>query len=81
VIAVNQENTVDKQPDFEVQNHGSIYLLRPLTEAARDWCNDNLPDDAPTFGHAYAIEHRYIRDIVEGALADGLSVDHDQRSA
>jgi hypothetical protein len=68
------------KPDFEVQNEGSIYLLRPMSEGARIWCAEHLPEDAPRFGVAYAVEHRYIRDIVEGVMADGYNVTWDQRS-
>jgi len=57
--------------DFEVINEGSIFLLRPVTEAARVWCDDCMPEDAPTFGKAYVIEHRYIRDFVESLVEDG----------
>jgi hypothetical protein len=60
--------------DFRVENHGSIYLLRPLTARARAWVENNLPEDAPAFGNAVAVEHRYIADIVTGAINDGLTV-------
>lgn len=59
--------------DFELSDHGSIALIRPLTDAARDWCSDNLPDDAMTLGDAYAVEPRYAMDIAEGFIADGLT--------
>ena len=60
--------------DFEVQNEGTIYLLRPLTPAARAWVAGYIPDDAQYFGDAVVVEHRYIRDIVAGIVADGLTV-------
>jgi hypothetical protein len=66
------ENAVD----FEVENHGTIFLFRPITKAAQVWCDEHLPEDAPMFGTAYAVEHRYIRPIVEGVLADGYNVNH-----
>ena len=60
--------------DFEVENHGSLFLLRPMTSAAWNWAEQHLPEDAQMFGQAYAVEHRYIADIVEGIQADGLGV-------
>jgi hypothetical protein len=60
--------------DFEVQNEGTIYLLRPLTPAARAWVAVHISDDAQYFGDAVVVEHRYIRDIVAGIIADGLRV-------
>jgi hypothetical protein len=61
-------------PDFRLDNHGSIYLLTPLTPAADDWVNEHLPDDLTTFGPGIAVEHRYIAPIVEGIIDDGLTV-------
>jgi hypothetical protein len=61
-------------PDFTVRDEGSIFLLTPETDAGRAWANDNLSEDAMTFGSAIVVEHRYIGAIVEGILADGLEV-------
>jgi hypothetical protein len=60
--------------DFEISGGGSVYLLRPLTRAARAWIADHLPADAMRLGDAVAVEWRYIDDIVGGAIGDGLRV-------
>jgi hypothetical protein len=60
--------------DFDVQNHGSIILLYPDTEAARQWVASFLPEEALTFGDAVVIEPRYFEDIRQGIIADGLSI-------
>jgi hypothetical protein len=60
--------------DFGVENHGTIYLLRPLTERAVTWVNEHLPEDAQWFDDAVAVEHRFIHDIVVGVVTDGLRV-------
>ena len=60
--------------DARIENHGSIALLRPLTDAARDWLRDNIGDEAQYFGTALVIEPRYVEHIVEGATADGLVI-------
>jgi len=62
------------QPDFVVENHGSILLLQPLSPAANSCVKENLPEDHLTFGHAVVVEHRYIADIVAGIQSDGLTV-------
>ncbi len=36
--------------DFKVSAHGTIFLLDPLTAAARRWADEHLPDDALYFG-------------------------------
>jgi hypothetical protein len=60
--------------DLHVANHGSIFLLSPVTEAGENWIIEHIPEDAMTFGNAIVVEHRYIEAIVAGALADGLEV-------
>jgi hypothetical protein len=62
------------RPDFTLENHGSVCLLRPLTAIAKTWAAEYLPDDAQTFGTAIVIEPRYVADIVAGILNDGLTV-------
>ena len=62
------------QSDFLLENHGSIFLLQPLSPAANDWVAENLPEDHLTFGSAVVVEPRYIADIVRGAQADGLVI-------
>jgi hypothetical protein len=54
-------------------NEGSIFVLRALTDAAREWVAENVDPDAMTWGaDGTVIEHRYVRDIVAGAQRDGL---------
>ena len=51
--------------DFEIENHGSVYLLRPITIAASQWLSDNVPD-AQYFGHAIVVEPRYVATLIAG---------------
>lgn len=60
--------------DFNVHDHGSIVLLQPITKAAAAWSDEHLPDDAMMFGTAFAVEPRFVADILRGAIADGLVV-------
>jgi hypothetical protein len=48
----NQESGTSPMPDFVVENHGSIFLLQPLTPAANSWIEEHLPEDHMTFGGA-----------------------------
>jgi len=61
-------------PDFRCENHGSIFLLTPLTQSGRSWIEENLPSDVQWFGSGVVIEHRYIWRILEGIQNDGLAV-------
>lgn len=60
--------------DFLLCDEGSIAILTPMTEAAEDWVAEHLPEDAMRFGPGVVIEHRYVADIVDGLVADGLSI-------
>jgi hypothetical protein len=61
--------------NFKLENHGSLFLLRPPTSAAINWMNVHLPMDSPEtqfWGAAIAIEPRCIAPIVEGIIGDRL---------
>ncbi len=60
--------------DVQIENHGSVFLVRPLTNAATAWLDENIDCEAQYFGGALVVEHRYIADIAEGMRADGLEV-------
>jgi hypothetical protein len=60
--------------DLQIENYGSLFLLRPTSAPGRDWLDANIQPDALKFGNAVACEPRYVRDIVLGAQADGLAV-------
>jgi hypothetical protein len=69
-----QASGTSPSPDFLVENHGTIFLLQPLTPAALFWIEEHLPEDRMTFGSAACVEHRFIRDVVRGILHDGLVI-------
>ena len=60
--------------DFEISGGGTLYLFRPITRAAHAWVAEHLPEDAMRWCGAIVVEHRYIGDIVGGAIGDGLVV-------
>ena len=60
--------------DFEISGGGTVYLLHPLTRAARAWIAEHLPADATRLGEAVVVEWRYIGPIAGGAIGDGLQV-------
>ena len=63
------------EPDILARDEGTIWLLTPATERAKQWVVENFSDEIPTWGDGdIVVEHRFVRDIVEGAMGDGLSV-------
>ena len=61
--------------DLELQNEGSLYLLRPLTGEAVEWLDEHIEHNRQMFGTAVVVGHRYIADIVRGIRDAGLEVD------
>jgi hypothetical protein len=62
-------------PDISVENHGSIFLLRPTSPAGRSWLQENvIGKETQLFGDAVVCEPRYVADIVFGARGEGLLV-------
>lgn len=54
----------------------SAYLLKPLTENAKTWIEENLSRfdrNVTWFGGGVAIEHGYINDVMMGIKGDGLT--------
>ena len=67
----------EKVVDFEVQNEGTIFLLRPCTQAAEEWLDVRWEMiKRMSFGTAVVVEHRYIADFVAGIKANGLKVEY-----
>jgi len=64
--------TAKHTTDFLVNDQGTIFLLTPVTEAATEWADEHLPEEAMHFGDAIVVEHRFIEDIVSGFMNDGL---------
>ena len=60
--------------DFALINSGSLYLFVPLSVAAQDWLAEHCPSglEHTYLGPNLAVEHRYIQDLVDHAVADGL---------
>ncbi len=64
--------------DFTVLNAGSIFILNPITEKADTWVEEKvgINDETQVWGQkGIVIEHRYIKDIIEGILEDDLSLE------
>jgi hypothetical protein len=63
-------------PDFLVENHGSIFLLKPQTTAATFWLEEHIgrENGYQPYWPTCVVEHRFIADIVAGIQGDGLAV-------
>lgn len=50
-----------------------MVIFQPLSEACRDWIEENVQEDALWFG-GLVVEHRYAGDLIEGMIEAGLEV-------
>ena len=50
---------------FQIENHGTILLVRPLTDDAAEWLEYSAPEDAQFIGAAMAVEPRYLMGVIQ----------------
>jgi hypothetical protein len=68
--------TSDQQltPDVRVDNHGTIYLVRPVSGRAAWWIDEHVRKEFQWFGGSLVLEHRYARDLIELMREAGLLI-------
>ena len=60
--------------DFQFEDHGSVCLVRPLNDAARQWLDDNVESEGwQWIGGALACEPRLLPNLADGIEADGFT--------
>lgn len=64
-----------EQPDFIFENHGSLYLVTPQHEDAREHLADNVADEALWHGKALVVEPRYAFGLAEALHENGYTVE------
>lgn len=62
------------EPDVVVENHGSIFLFRPLNSKLLEWTDMHIDrDEAQFFGeNVLVVEHRYAETICRALINDGF---------
>jgi hypothetical protein len=61
--------------DLVFENHGSLFLIRPVSDSGKQWLDENVGDENTlTFGGAIVCEPRYVEAIAQGAVEAGLAV-------
>lgn len=62
-------------PDVTIADHGSVLLIRPMTEAARRWLDDKLVTEPWQWcDGGLAIDHRCAGVIVAELIAAGFRI-------
>ena len=57
---------------FCIEDHGSLVLIRPITEDVTAWLNEHT--DGQWFGGALVVEPRYVAPLIEGMIAEGFAI-------
>jgi hypothetical protein len=63
-----------QRTDIYVEDHGSVWLFRPITDAGKEWLKNTAPEDTQFLGNAMAVEPRYAGGVIHAAKSDGLEV-------
>lgn len=65
---------IDAPGDITVIDHGSITVFLPTSDAGREWIAEHIASDAMRWAGGVVVEPRYLGDIVDGAINDGLDI-------
>ncbi len=69
-----QDMPMKTQPDFGIEDHGTLVLFRLWTPAARAWWAENVSTEAYQWlSSAVAVEHRYAEDLIHAMSDAGLT--------
>lgn len=51
----------------------TVYMLKPLSEEAKEWIEEHVHYESyQVVGESIGVEHRYISDIVNAMIQQGL---------
>jgi len=62
--------------DFLVMDHGSIIVLTPNSDEAKQWVKEHIPPEAQWFARGVVIEHRYADDIIDAILGTDMTINN-----
>lgn len=61
--------------DIEIINAGSLFMLRPNTDAGKTWLLQNVETEPWQWSNGcLAVDHHYILDLIDGAVDEGLEI-------
>jgi hypothetical protein len=61
--------------DFQIADHGSIISIKPVSEAARTWVDENVASEPwQWLGDALCLDARCARDLLSAIAAEGFEI-------
>jgi hypothetical protein len=71
----SESNQSTPAVDLRFENHFSLFLIRPLSQAGQQFLDENVGgEETLTSGNAVVCEPRYVEAILRGAIEAGLAV-------
>jgi hypothetical protein len=68
----------DPIPDFRITYYGTITAITPLTEACREWIEENLAIEPwQRLGPSIAVEPRYVEQLAQAMIEEGFLIEDD----
>lgn len=71
-----QDTQAKNEVDVFVENHGTILLILPVSDLAREWIDEHIgsQNGFQPYYPTVVCEPRYVFDVVAGMQASGLTV-------
>lgn len=67
---------VTQQPDVSYVNEGTIIMVEPVSQAAKDWFKEHVStEEWQWMGDAFACEPRMFSDLLDGLINEGFLVE------
>jgi hypothetical protein len=67
--------------DFRITYHGTVTTITPLSGRCRGWLEENVEIEPwQRFGTSIAIEPRYVDQLAEAMIEEGLVMESDELS-
>ena len=61
--------------DFEITNEGTVVMVKPLTDEAKEWVDENVHTEGwQWMCGAFACAHRMAGDLISGIEAEGFTL-------
>jgi hypothetical protein len=63
------------ETDFRISDQGSIVLIEPVSDAAREWTAENVQlENWQWLGPAFTVDHRMADPLIAAIVDDGFAV-------
>lgn len=60
--------------DFSIYDEGSVVVITPLNDDARDWIEENVQSEGwQWLGHGLCVDHRMAGPLVDGIASAGFT--------